>query len=224
MYSWTQKLLRNHSEVMEVKVLDFNGKDTGRKVQLSDSVFAIEPNNHAVYLDVKQYLANQRQGTHKAKERAEVTGSTRKIKKQKGTGTARAGSVKNPLFKGGGTVFGPRPRSYSFKLNKGLKRLARKSAFSIKAKESNVIVLEDFNFDVPNTKNFINVLKALGLENKKSLFVLGESNKNVYLSSRNLKASNVVTSSELSTYAILNANNLVLLEGSLELIEENLSK
>ncbi|KAF2333200.1 50S ribosomal protein L4 [Flavobacterium daemonense] len=209
---------------MEVKVLDFNGKDTGRKVQLSDSVFAIEPNNHAVYLDVKQYLANQRQGTHKAKERAEVTGSTRKIKKQKGTGTARAGSVKNPLFKGGGTVFGPRPRSYSFKLNKALKRLARKSAFSIKAKESNIIVLEDFNFDAPNTKNFINVLKALGLENKKSLFVLGESNKNVYLSSRNLKASNVVTSSELSTYAILNTNNLVLLEGSLELIEENLSK
>ena len=209
---------------MEVKVLDFNGKDTGRKVQLSDSVFAIEPNNHAVYLDVKQYLANQRQGTHKAKERAEVTGSTRKIKKQKGTGTARAGSVKNPLFKGGGTVFGPRPRSYSFKLNKDLKRLARKSAFSIKAKESNIVVLEDFNFEAPNTKNFINVLKALGLENKKSLFVLGESNKNVYLSSRNLKASNVVTSSELSTYAILNANNLVLLEGSLELIEENLSK
>jgi len=209
---------------MEVKVLDFNGKDTGRKVQLSDSVFAIEPNNHAVYLDVKQYLANQRQGTHKAKERAEVAGSTRKIKKQKGTGTARAGSVKNPLFKGGGTVFGPRPRSYSFKLNKSLKRLARKSAFSIKAKESNIVVVEDFNFEAPNTKNFINVLKALGLENKKSLFVLGESNKNVYLSSRNLKASNVVTSSELSTYAILNANNLVLLEGSLELIEENLSK
>ncbi|MGO4771019.1 50S ribosomal protein L4 [Flavobacterium sp. W22_SRS_FK3] len=209
---------------MEVKVLDFNGKDTGRKVQLSDSVFAIEPNNHAVYLDVKQYLANQRQGTHKAKERAEVTGSTRKIKKQKGTGTARAGSIKNPLFKGGGTIFGPRPRSYSFKLNKALKRLARKSAFSIKAKESNIIVLEDFGFEAPNTKNFINVLKALGLENKKSLFVLGEANKNVYLSSRNLKSSNVVTSSELSTYAILNTNNLVLLEGSLELIEENLSK
>jgi len=209
---------------MEVKVLDFNGKDTGRKVQLSDSVFGIEPNNHAVYLDVKQYLANQRQGTHKAKERAEVTGSTRKIKKQKGTGTARAGSIKNPLFKGGGRVFGPRPRSYSFKLNKSLKRLARKSAFSIKAKESNIIVLEDFGFEAPNTKNFINVLKALGLENKKSLFVLGEANKNVYLSSRNLKSSNVVTSSELSTYAILNTNNLVLLEGSLELIEENLSK
>jgi len=209
---------------MEVKVLDFNGKDTGRKVQLSDSVYGIEPNNHAVYLDVKQYLANQRQGTHKAKERAEVAGSTRKIKKQKGTGTARAGSAKNPLFKGGGTVFGPRPRSYSFKLNKAVKRLARKSAFSIKAKESNIIVVEDFTFETPNTKNFINVLKALGLENKKSLFVLGESNKNVYLSSRNLKGSSVLSNSELSTYAILNANNLVLLEGSLEGIEDNLSK
>jgi len=209
---------------MEAKVLDFNGKDTGRKVQLSDSVFGIEPNNHAVYLDVKQYLANQRQGTHKAKERAEVAGSTRKIKKQKGTGTARAGSAKNPLFKGGGTVFGPRPRSYSFKLNKSLKRLARKSAFSIKAKESNIIVLEDFNFDSPNTKNFINVLKALGLEDKKSLFVLGDSNKNVYLSSRNLKTSKVISSLELSTYDILNTNSLVLLEGSLEVIEDNLSK
>jgi large subunit ribosomal protein L4 len=209
---------------MEVKVLNINGKETGRKVQLSDSVFAIEPNKHAVYLDVKQYLANQRQGTHKAKERAEVAGSTRKIKKQKGTGTARAGSAKNPLFKGGGTVFGPRPRSYSFKLNKTVKRLARKSAFSIKAQESNIIVVEDFTFEAPNTKNFINVLKALGLENKKSLSVLGDTNKNVYLSSRNLKASNVLTSSELSTYAILNANNLVLLEGSLEGIEENLSK
>jgi len=219
-----QKLFRNHSEVMEVKVIDKTGKDTGRKVQLSDSVFAIEPNNHAVYLDVKQYLANQRQGTHKAKERAEVIGSTRKIKKQKGTGTARAGSKKSPLFKGGGTVFGPRPRSYSFKLNKSLKRLARKSAFSIKAKESNIVVVEDFNFETPNTKNFINILKALGLENKKSLFVLGESNKNVYLSSRNLKVSSVVTNSELSTYSILNANNLILSEGSIEGIVENLSK
>lgn len=209
---------------MEVKVLNISGKETGRTVQLSDDIFGIEPNNHAVYLDVKQYLANQRQGTHKAKERAEVTGSTRKIKKQKGTGTARAGSVKNPLFKGGGTVFGPRPRSYSFKLNKNLKRLARKSAFSIKAKESNVVVVENFEFDTPSTKNFINVLKALGLENKKSLVVLGDTNKNVYLSSRNLKASSVVTNSELSTYAILNANNLVLLEGSLEGIVENLSK
>ncbi len=209
---------------MEVKVLDFNGKDTGRKVQLSDSVFAIEPNNHAVYLDVKQYLANQRQGTHKSKERAEVAGSTRKIKKQKGTGTARAGSAKNPLFKGGGTVFGPRPRNYSFKLNKNLKRLARKSALSLKVKESSLIVLEDFTFETPNTKNFINVLKALGLDNKKSLFVLGDSNKNVYLSSRNLKASSVVTSSELSTYSILNVNSLVVLEGALSGIEDNLSK
>ena len=169
-------------------------------------------------------MANQRQGTHKAKERAEVAGSTRKIKKQKGTGTARAGSIKNPLFKGGGTVFGPRPRSYSFKLNKSLKRLARKSAFAIKMKESNLLVIEDFTFDTPNTKQFIKVLTDLGLDNKKSLFVLGDSNKNVYLSSRNLKAANVVTNSELSTYAILNANNLVLLEGSLEGIEENLSK
>ncbi|WP_428223343.1 50S ribosomal protein L4 [Flavobacterium sp.] len=209
---------------MEVKVLDINGKDTGRKVQLSDSVFAIEPNNHALYLDVKQYLANQRQGTHKAKERAEVTGSTRKIKKQKGTGTARAGSVKSPVFKGGGTIFGPRPRNYSFKLNKALKRLARKSALTLKAKESNLIVLEDFGFEAPSTKNFINVLKSLGLENKKSLFVLGGENKNVYLSSRNLQKSSVITNSELSTYAILNANNLVLLEGSLEGIEQNLSK
>jgi large subunit ribosomal protein L4 len=209
---------------MEVKVLDKTGKDTGRKVQLSDSVFAVEPNKHAIYLDVKQYLANQRQGTHKAKERAEVAGSTRKIKKQKGTGTARAGSAKNPLFKGGGTVFGPRPRSYSFKLNKSLKRLARKSAFTLKAQESNIIVVEDFTFEAPNTKNFITVLKALGIENKKSLIVLGDSNKNVYLSSRNLKATSVITNSELSTYAILNANNLVLLEGSLEGIEENLNK
>ncbi|MFD2891096.1 50S ribosomal protein L4 [Flavobacterium chuncheonense] len=209
---------------MEVKVLDFNGKDTGRKVQLSDSVFAIEPNNHAVYLDVKQYLANQRQGTHKSKERAEVTGSTRKIKKQKGTGTARAGSIKNPLFKGGGTIFGPTPRSYSFKLNKNLKRLARKSALSLKAKESNLIVVEDFTFEAPNTKNFINVLKALGLENKKSLFVLGDANKNVYLSSRNLKSSSVVTTSELNTYGVLNASKLVLLEGSVDVIEANLSK
>ena len=209
---------------MEVKVLDKTGKDTGRKVQLSDSIFAIEPNNHAVYLDVKQYLANQRQGTHKAKERAEVAGSTRKIKKQKGTGTARAGSIKNPLFKGGGTVFGPRPRSYSFKLNKSLKRLARRSAFSIKAQESNLIVVEDFEFEAPSTKNMITVLNALGLDNKKSLIVLGDTNKNVYLSSRNLKGTNVVSNLELSTYAILNANNLVLLESSLEGIEENLSK
>jgi len=209
---------------MEVKVLDFNGKDTGRKVQLSDSVFAIEPSKHAVYLDVKQYLANQRQGTHKSKERAEVAGSTRKIKKQKGTGTARAGSAKSPVFKGGGTIFGPRPRNYSFKLNKNLKRLARKSALSMKVQDSNLIVVEDFSFEAPSTKNFINVLNALGLENKKSLFVLGDTNKNVYLSSRNLKSTSVVTTSELNTYGILNAKSLVLLEGSLGEIEANLSK
>ncbi|GGB71482.1 50S ribosomal protein L4 [Flavobacterium suaedae] len=209
---------------MEVKVLDINGKETGRTVNLSDSVFAIEPNKHAVYLDVKQYLANQRQGTHKAKERAEITGSTRKIKKQKGTGTARAGSIKSPLFKGGGTVFGPRPRSYSFKLNKSLKRLARKTALTLKAKDSNLVIVEDFNFDTPSTKNFINVLKALGLDNKKSLFVLGGSNKNVYLSSRNLKSSSVVTASDLNTYALMKADSLVLTEGSVEGIVENLSK
>ncbi|MCB9425563.1 MAG: 50S ribosomal protein L4 [Flavobacteriales bacterium] len=208
---------------MEVKVLDKSGKDTGRKVNLSDSVFGIEPNNHAIYLDVKQYLANQRQGTHKAKERAEIAGSTRKIKKQKGTGTARAGSVKSPVFKGGGRVFGPRPRSYSFKLNKSLKKLARKSAFSQKMKESNLIVVEDFNFDKPNTKEFVSVLKALGLNDKKSMFVFGESNKNVYLSSRNLTGVNAITSTELSTYEILNTNSLVLLESSLGSIEANLS-
>ena len=209
---------------MELAVVNTTGKKTSKKVKLNSDIFGIEPNDHAIYLDVKQYLANQRQGTHKAKERAEVAGSTRKIKKQKGTGTARAGSAKNPLFKGGGTVFGPRPRSYSFKLNKNLKRLARKSALSLKVNESNLVVVEDFTFDTPNTKNFINVLKALGLENKKSLFVLGDTNKNVYLSSRNLKASSVVTTSELSTYAILNAKSLVLLEGAVDGIEANLSK
>ncbi len=209
---------------MEVAVLDIKGKETGRKAQLSDAVFAIEPNEHAVYLDVKQYLANQRQGTHKAKERAEITGSTRKIKKQKGTGTARAGSIKSPIFKGGGRVFGPRPRSYSFKLNKNLKRLARKSALTIKAKGNAITVVEDFSFDAPKTKNYIDFLKALGIQDKKSLIVLGESNKNVYLSSRNLKGSEVVSSSELSTYKILNAKNIVFLEGSLEGIESNLSK
>ncbi|HPF96148.1 MAG: 50S ribosomal protein L4 [Flavobacteriaceae bacterium] len=209
---------------MKVAVLDINGKDTGRKVELSNEVFAIEPNNHAVYLDVKQYLANQRQGTHKAKEKAEIAGSTRKLKKQKGTGTARAGSIKSGVFVGGGRFFGPRPRNYGFKLNKGLKRLARKSALSIKANEKAITVLEDFNFEAPKTKDFKAILKALELENKKSLFVLGASNNNVYLSSRNLKGSEVVTNSELNTYKILNANQVVLLESALEGIESNLSK
>jgi large subunit ribosomal protein L4 len=209
---------------MKVAVLDIKGKDTGRKVDLSNKVFAIEPNNHAVYLDVKQYLANQRQGTHKAKERSEIVGSTRKIKKQKGTGTARAGSIKSGVFKGGGRIFGPRPRDYSFKLNKNVKRLARKSALTIKAKEKSIIILEDFDFKSPKTKNFTAVLKALNLESKKSLFVLGTPNNNVYLSSRNLKASDVVNSSELSTYKILNASQVVLLESAIEGIELNLSK
>lgn len=209
---------------MKVSVVDINGKDTGRKVELSKAVFAIEPNNHAVYLDVKQYLANQRQGTSKAKERAEISGSTRKIKKQKGTGTARAGSIKSGVFKGGGRMFGPRPKDWSFKLNKNLKRLARRSALTMKANDASIVVMEDFNFDTPKTKNFTNVLKALGVEDKKSLFVLGATNKNVYLSSRNFKGSEVVMNSELSTYKILHANKLVLLESSLEGIESNLSK
>jgi large subunit ribosomal protein L4 len=209
---------------MKVSVLDIQGKDTGRKVELSDAVYGIEPNDHAVYLDVKQHLANKRQGTHKAKERADIAGSTRKIKKQKGTGTARAGSIKSPIFRGGGRIFGPRPKDYSFKLNKNLKRLARKSALSIQAKDSNILVVEDFSFDSPKTKNFIEVLKAFDIETKKSLFVFGESNKNVYLSSRNLKRSKVVTSTRLSTYELLNANKVILFESTLEGIESNLSK
>ena len=209
---------------MKVEVVDINGKNTGRKVELSDAIFAIEPNKHAVYLDVKQYLANQRQGTHKAKERADIKGSTRKIKKQKGTGTARAGSIKSPIFRGGGRVFGPRPRNYGFKLNKNLKRLARQSALSIKAKEDNIVVVENFNFEAPKTRDFVNVLKALELENKKSLFVLDSSNKNVYLSSRNLKSSNIINASSLNTYNVLNANKIVLSETCLEEIESNFSK
>ena len=209
---------------MKLAVVDIKGKETGREVELSNDVFGIEPNNHAVYLDVKQYLANKRQGTHKSKERAEISGSTRKIKKQKGTGTARAGSIKSPVFKGGGRAFGPRPRNYSFKLNKGLKRLARRSALTIKANDKAITVVEDFNFETPKTKDFIDVLQALGLENKKSLFVLGDTNNNVYLSSRNLKTSEVVKSSELSTYKIMNVHNVVFLEGSLEEIEQTLNK
>jgi large subunit ribosomal protein L4 len=209
---------------MKVAVLDIKGKETGRKVDLSDSVYKIEPNKHAVYLDVKQYMAHQRQGTHKAKERAEIVGSTRKIKKQKGTGTARAGSIKSPIFRGGGRIFGPRPKDYTQKLNKNLKRLARKSALSLKTQDKAIMVVEDFTFESPKTQEFIQVLKSLGLENKKSLFVLGDSNNNVYLSSRNLKGYEVVTNSELSTYKILNANQIVLLEGSLEGIEANLTK
>ncbi len=209
---------------MKVAVVDINGKKTGRSVELSDAIFAIEPNDHAIYLDVKQHLANKRQGTHKAKERADITGSTRKIKKQKGTGTARAGSIKSPIFRGGGRAFGPRPRDYSFKLNKGLKKLARLSALSIKAKENNIVVLEKFDFEAPKTKEFINILKALELENKKSLFVLDGSNNNVYLSSRNLKNAKVINASQLNTYGVLNTSKVVLSEGCLEEIESNFSK
>jgi len=209
---------------MKIAVLDYKGKDTGRKVDLSKDVYGIEPNNHSLYLDVKQYLANQRQGTHKAKERADITGSTRKIKKQKGTGTARAGSIKSGVFRGGGRIFGPRPRNYSFKLNKNLKRLARKTALTLKANDKAITVLEDFDFETIKTKNFTSVLKALDLESKKSLFVFGASNNNVYLSSRNLKGSEVITYSELSTYKLLNADQLVLVESALEGIELNLSK
>ena len=209
---------------MKVAVIDINGKKTGRNVELSEAVFGIEPNDHAIYLDVKQHLANKRQGTHKSKERADITGSTRKIKKQKGTGTARAGSIKSPLFRGGGRAFGPRPRNYSFKLNKGLKKLARQSALSIKAKEDNILVIEKFDFEAPKTKEFTNILKALELEGKKSLFVLDGSNNNVYLSSRNLKRTNVVNGSELNTYTVLNANKVVISETCLEEIESNFSK
>ncbi|SRR5574344_65554 len=204
---------------MELNVLNIQGKETGKKVDLNDLIFSIEPNDHAIYLDVKQYLANQRQGTHKAKERAEVSRSTRKIKRQKGTGGARAGSLKSPVFVGGGRVFGPRPRNYEFKLNKKVKLLARKSALTYKAKDNGIIILEDFNFEAPKTKEFIAIQKNLNISDKKSLFVLAEGNKNIYLSSRNLQGVKVVIASDLTTYDILNASSVVILEGSLEKIE-----
>lgn len=209
---------------MELNVLNIEGKDTGRKVKLNKDVFGIEPNQHAIYLDVKQHLANKRQGTHKSKERAEITGSTRKIKKQKGTGTARAGSIKNPLFKGGGRVFGPTPRDYSQKINKKVKRLARKSALSIKAQQKSIVVLEDIQMEQPQTKNYIKMLSALGLADKKSILVLGELNNNVYLSSRNLKNSKVVIHSELNTYSISNAHNVILSESAVAGIESLLNR
>jgi large subunit ribosomal protein L4 len=204
---------------MDLIVKNSSGKDTKKKVSLDKAIYEIEPNDHAIYLDVKQYLANQRQGTHKAKERGEVKGSTRKIKKQKGTGTARAGDIKNPLFKGGGRVFGPRPRDYGFKLNIKQKRLARKSALSYKAKEGAITVLEDFSFDVPQTKKYSELLSNLGASDKKSLLVLSDSNKNVYLSSRNLQGAKVVTASQINTYDLMNASSVILEEGSIEVIE-----
>lgn len=201
---------------MELVVYNINGNITERTVALDDNLFGIEPNDHAIYLDVKQYLANQRQGTHKSKDRSEVSGSTRKLKKQKGTGGARAGDINSPLFVGGGRVFGPRPRDYRFKLNKKLKRLARKSALSYKAKQKSIMVVEDFDFEAPKTKSFIEILKNLKIFDKKTLLVLFESNKNVYLSSRNLERVKVVNVSELNTYDILNSQNLLFLESSIK--------
>jgi large subunit ribosomal protein L4 len=208
---------------MELAVYNTDGKATSKKVKLNDAVFAIEPNDHAIYLDVKQYLAAQRQGTHKAKERAEIARTTKKLKRQKGTGGARAGSMKSPLFRGGGRVFGPEPRDYSIRLNKKVKALARKSALSYKAKENNIIVVEDFNFDAPKTKKYTDILSNLKVGDKKTLLVLGAGNKNVYLSSRNVPDAKVVTVSELTTYDILNAGNVLLSESSVATIENLLN-
>jgi large subunit ribosomal protein L4 len=208
---------------MELAVYNIKGEDTGRKISLDDSIFGIEPNEHAVYLDVKHYLAAQRQGTHKAKERNEIKGSTRKIKKQKGTGSARAGSIKSPLFVGGGRIFGPRPRSYDFKLNKKVKKLARKSALSAKAKDQLLWVIEDFSFEKPHTKSFVELLKNFNLQDRKSLFVLAEPDVNVILSGRNLKNAKVSHAASLNTYDVLNYENLVLSEGSLEQIKSILN-
>ena len=204
---------------MELSVLNKEGKETGRKVTLDDRIFGIEPNDHAIYLAVKQYRANNRQGTHNTRERSMVTGSTRKIKRQKGTGTARAGSIKSPLFRGGGTIFGPRPRDYSFKLNKKIKQLARKSALAYKAIENNIVVLEDFEMEAPKTKELVNIRGNLQID-KKSLFVLPAGNNNIYLSSRNLQDVSVISASFLNTYQIMSAGTLVLFEGSVNKIEE----
>ena len=208
---------------MELKVLDINGKETKKSVTLDAKVFGIEPNDHSIYLDVKQFLANARQGTHKSKERAEVNRTTKKHHKQKGTGGARAGSLKSPIQRGGGTVFGPRPRNYGFKLNKKVKQLARKSALSMKVKSENLKVVENFTFEVPKTTSFISVMAALGLDKKKSLFIVGDYDKNLYLSSRNLQGVKVVNSSEISTYDIMNASEVVLSEGAVEKITAILS-
>lgn len=209
---------------MELAVIKHNGEDTGRKIILSDDIFAIETNDHAIYLDVKQYLANQRQGTHKSKERNEIAGSTKKIKKQKGTGGARAGSIKSPIFRGGGRVFGPRPRDYSFKLNKKLKQLARKSALTYKAKDNSVMILENVSFDKPSTKGYIALLNGLSLSGEKTLLVLPEQNKNVYLSSRNVPKAKVVTVNDVNTYELLHADKLVLCEDSVSMLETLLLK
>ena len=209
---------------MEINVLDINGQETGRKVTLNESIFGIEPNDHVLYLDVKQYLANQRQGTHKAKERSEHAGSTRKLGRQKGGGGARHGDINSPLLRDGGRVFGPRPRDYRFKLNKKVKVLARKSALSYKAQENAIIVVEDFNFEAPKTKDFIKVAKNLKVEGKKLLMVLPEANKNVYLSARNLQRSEIALAAQLNSYKVLNADVMVITENSLKAIEAVLNK
>ncbi|MTI41510.1 50S ribosomal protein L4 [Fulvivirga lutimaris] len=209
---------------MSISVVKYTGEDTGRKVTLSSEVFGVKPNDHAIYLDVKQFLANQRQGTHKSKQRAEIVGSTKKIKKQKGTGTARAGSIKSPIFRGGGRVFGPQPRNYSFKLNKKLKEVARKSALTYKALDKSIAIVEDFNFEAPKTKEYLNMLSALALSDKKTLLVLPEANKSVALSGRNIQNTKVVMANMLTTYDVLNADNLILSEGSIEKIDNLLKK
>ncbi|MCH4148373.1 MAG: 50S ribosomal protein L4 [Prevotella sp.] len=209
---------------MEVSVLNINGQETGRKVTLNESVFGIEPNDHVLYLDVKQYLANQRQGTAKSKERSEHSGSTRKLGRQKGGGGARRGDINSPVLVGGGRVFGPKPRDYGFKLNKKVKLLARKSALSYKAQENALVVVEDFNLDAPKTKDFVNITKNLKVENKKMLVVLPEVNKNVYLSARNLQQAEVMTASAINAYKVLNADVLVITENSLKVIDSILTK
>ena len=205
---------------MEVAVYNIEGKDTGRKVTLNDSVFAIEPNEHAVYLDVKQYLANQRQGTHKSKERSEVSGSTRKLHKQKGGGGSRIGDINSPVLVGGGRIFGPRPRTYEFKLNKKVKQLARKSALSVKAQDNAIIVVEDFAVEAPKTKEFVKFAKNIQVADKKAVMVLSDQNKNVYLSARNLPNVEIVTASSLNTYKIMNNRSLILSESSVAVINE----
>ena len=205
---------------MEIEVYNISGAKTSRKVNLDDTIFAVEPNDHAIYLDVKQHLANKRQGTHKSKERCEVSGSTKKLKRQKGTGGARAGDINSPLFKGGGRVFGPRPRDYNFKLNKKLKRLARLSALTYKATDNCIMVLEDFTMDEPKTKNYVQILMNFNLADKKTLLVTSESTANLVLSARNFKKSKVLTASNISTYEILNAGNLLLTESSVKEIEQ----
>ena len=209
---------------MEVAVIKSSGETTSKKVNLSDSIFAIEPNDHAIYLDVKSYLANQRQGTHKSKQRNEISGSSKKLKKQKGTGGARAGNIKNPQFKGGGRVFGPQPRDYSFKLNKKVKDLARKSALTYKAKDNSIAVLEDFTFDSPKTKQFVGLLKSLSLGDKKTLFVLPEGNKNVVLAGRNVENSKITTADQINTYDLMNADTLVFVESAISKIENLLNR